>query len=149
MTISSVATADLPNVRTLIATTIRQSVAHCEADAEFLISDVDQILERWREDSADSLHLKYGLSDEIVGVALVRNYWNLSTLFVSPTRQRVGIGSLLLAEMLSACREKSPRQKLQVNSSAIAVPFYESQGFRQTGPGIDRPGGCVPMEYCF
>ena len=38
-------------------------------------------------------------------------------------------------------------QKIRLYSSNNAIGFYLNMGFRQTGPGIDRPGGCLPFEY--
>ena len=53
----------------------------------------------------------------------------------------------LFEAILESCRANSPKRKILVNSSANAVGLYESVGFKQTGPGIDRAGGCVPLEY--
>ncbi len=131
--ISGVRTADLPGVRSLIAAAIRGSVADTEADAEFLIADINETLDKWLSEPEDSVHLKYEVGGEILGVALVKKFWNLSNLFVAPARQRQGIGRALINEVLRACRLASPRGKVEVNSSQVAVPFYESQGFRRTG----------------
>jgi hypothetical protein len=43
---------------------------------------------RGRLPEHESVHLKYVLDRNIVGVALVKNFWNLSTLFVAPAHQR-------------------------------------------------------------
>lgn len=93
--------------------------------------------------------LKYVVDGRIGGVVLVKKYWNLSNLFVLPTLQRRGIGRQLLETALAGCRDRSPKGKVMVNSSTVAVEFYKAMGFVQTGPGVDRPGGCVPLEYSF
>ena len=147
--ISSVGASDLPGVRSLIAAAIRGSVAESESDAEFLIADINETLDKWLHDPRDSVHLKYEVAGEILGVALVKNFWNLSTLFVAPARQRQGIGRALMAEVLRVCGPASPRGKVEVNSSRVAVPFYETQGFRRTGRTHVRPGGCFHMEHVF
>jgi GNAT superfamily N-acetyltransferase len=147
--ISSVGAADLPGVRSLIASAIRGSVAESESGAEFLIADINETLDKWLNDPQDSVHLKYEVAGEILGVALVKNYWNLSTLFVAPAQQRQGIGRALMGEVLRVCGPASPRGKVEVNSSLVAVRFYETQGFRRTGRAHVRPGGCFHMEHVF
>ena len=140
---------DLPAIRALIAAVIRHSVARSEEDARFLIEDIDASLLWWRAHPDDAIHLKHCHAEAIVGVVLVKHFWNLCDLFVAPDCQRRGIGTLLVTEALKLCRHKSPRAALLVNSSTVAVGFYERLGFRQTGPGLDRPGGCVPFRYDF
>jgi GNAT superfamily N-acetyltransferase len=124
-------------------------VARSEEDAAFLIGDIDESLEWWRENPDSSLHLKYGEAGVIAGVLLIKEFWNLTNLFVAPDYQRQGIGRLLLNEALQRCRSRSPRAAVLVNSSTYAAGFYERMHFVQTGPGKDRPGGCVPFRYDF
>jgi GNAT superfamily N-acetyltransferase len=149
MTTSDVVQSDLPEVATLIASSIRHSGVHSEADARFLIDDIAKCLGTWAKDPGQSIHLKYTLGHAIGGIILVKKYWNLQLLFVAPPYQRRGIGRDLVHAVLPECRAKSPKSKLMVNSSTAAVPFYTKLGFSQTGPGADRPGGGVPLEYCF
>lgn len=148
-TIEPVAEDDLPAIRTLIAAAIRHSVAHSEAEARFLIEDVHGSLDSWRDHPADALHLRCSSAGSVVGVVLVKEYWNLTNLFVAPDHQGRGIGRLLLEAAMEACRTRSPRGALLLNSSTVACGFYERLGFRQTGPGRDRPGGCVPYRRDF
>ena len=147
MTIDTVQDADLEEIRGVIAAAVRQSVASSEEDAAFLIDDIGSSLVWWSGNKDSTLHLKYVQGGRIVGVILIKKYWNLTNLFVHPSHQGAGIGRALVLAGLDACRETSPKGKLQVNSSANAVGFYTKVGFRQTGPGIHRPGGCVPMDY--
>jgi GNAT superfamily N-acetyltransferase len=147
--IEPVVDIDLPKLRYVTAAAVRESIVESENAAAFLIADIDRGLESWLANPDDALHLKYRTDGEIVGYILVREFWNISHLFVLPRYQRRGIGTALLRAAIENCRAKSPRKKLQLNSSTNAVPFYTSMGFRQTGPGVDRPGGRVPFEYCF
>jgi GNAT superfamily N-acetyltransferase len=80
---------------------------------------------------------------------LVKEYWNMTNLFVAPDHQGRGIGRLLLEAAMKGCQTRSPRGALLLNSSTVACGFYEHLGFRQTGPGRDRPGGCVPYGHDF
>lgn len=134
-------------------TIIRDAVRHCvtsdETEAEFLIEDIIASLDNWFESGADGYSGGYETDGGVVGFIIVKEHWNLSHLFVSPQHQHRGIGAALLSSALASCEQQSPRSKVQLNSSENARSFYEASGFRQTGPGIDRPGGCVPYEYNF
>lgn len=147
--IREVKDGDLEDVRTLIARSIRHSVAQTNEEAEFLITDVGTNLDAWRDDPSNALHLLYEQESLIAGAILVKKYWNLCNLFVDPSAQRRGIGRSLLDAVVPICRQRSPKGKLMVNSSTVALPFYKVCGFQQTGPGIVRAGGCVPMEMTF
>ena len=140
---------DLENVRSLIARSIAHSVAKTKEELVFLTTDIGESLDAWRADPSDAVHLLYEKDGLLAGVILVKKYWNLCTLFVDPSAQRRGIGRSLLDAVVPICRQRSPKGKLMLNSSSVAVPFYRAYGFRQTGPGLDRVGGCVPMEMAF
>lgn len=147
--LETVTVEDLPAIRGLIASAVLDSVAQTEQEAFFLLNDIGTSLEWWLENPDDSLHLKYSHAGSIVGVVLVKHFWNLTNLFVAPGHQGRGIGRILVTEALNVCRTRSPRSAVLVNSSANAVGFYERLGFTQTGPGEDRTGGSVPFSYGF
>lgn len=146
MIITAAVESDLPAIRRLIAAAVRHSVAETEDNARFLLDDIDQALARWLAEPEQCIHLLASVGGRPAGAILVRRFWNLSTLFVDPAFHRRGIATALLNAVLADCRSKSPKRKLLVNSSTFAVPFYTAAGFVQIGPGIDRPGGCVPLE---
>ena len=147
--IRQVEDADLDEVAAMIARSIRVSVAATAEEADFLIPDVYESLSDWKKDKTNTIHLLHETDERIDGVILVKNHWNLCDLFVDPKTQRRGIGRALLNEVLPACAENSPKGKLMVNSSTVGLKFYKALGFMQTGPGIERPGGCVPLELTF
>ena len=147
--IEIVEAADIPEVQRLIETAVRESVATSDEDAAYLIDDIQESVDWWQQNPEKCIHLKYVDGGQIVGVVLVKDYWNLVNLFVLPSMHRQGIGRRLFFAVESACRDRSPRGKVQVNSSTNAVGFYKAIGFHQTGPDRDRPGGCVPLEYRF
>ena len=140
---------DFDELSNLVAVAVRKCVANNEADASFLIEDIVGSLKTWQTSGYAGFHGKYSLDGAVTGFVVVKNYWNLSHLFVLPCQQRRGIGRCLLQAAVEACRDKSPRGKIQLNSSASAAAFYAALGFKQTGPGIERPGGCIPFEFDF
>jgi ribosomal protein S18 acetylase RimI-like enzyme len=147
--IAPVETADLPGIRRLIEAAIRGGVAQTEAEVAFLLDDIGQSLDEWVAAPAGKLHLKYVEGGTIVGVILVKDWWNLTNLFVDPGCQRRGVGRALMTYVLAECRGRSPRAALLVNSSANAVGFYRRLGFVASGEPRDRIGGCVPLRYDF
>jgi GNAT superfamily N-acetyltransferase len=149
MLIDPIIESDLPIVRRVISASVRHSVAETEDQARFLLAEIDEALARWQAEPTQGIHLLASIDGTAAGVILVRRFWNLSTLFVDPAFHRRGVGTALLQAVLPQCRLESPKQKLMVNSSTFGVPFYTAMGFVRTGPGIDRPGGCVPLELRF
>ena len=146
--IDVVVESDIGEIRELIAKCVRTSVVSSEAEAEFLIKDIGaNSLDRWLSNKAESCHLKYVLEGKIVGVILIANYSKLCGLFVHPSYYKQGIGRGLFEAAASVCRERSDVEKITLNSSTFASGFYETIGFIQTGPALDRPGGCIPYEY--
>lgn len=144
-----VVTADLPAIRRLIEAALRDGVTRVEADVAFLVEDIGRSLDQWAEAPAGKLHLKYLDGDAIAGVVLVKDWWNLTNLFVDPAHQRRGIGRALTAHAIEVCRSRSPRGALLVNSSTNAVGFYRQLGFVPAGDARDLPGGCVPLRFDF
>jgi GNAT superfamily N-acetyltransferase len=140
---------DLDTLRELIVEAVRVSVSTSDEEAAVLIADIIRSLDSWSESEAPGFHRTYSVADEILGFIIVRDYWKLTHLFVSPEYQGRGIGRLLVDAAVEGCRNRSPHQKIQLNSSSNAAGFYAAVGFLQTGPGINRPGGCIPYEVGF
>jgi ribosomal protein S18 acetylase RimI-like enzyme len=147
--IEQVTEADLPNLRHLIATALSGPVVSTAEEVTFLMSEINKILEWWAENKEKCIHRKYIDNGAIVGMILVKDFWNLSCLFVAPKHQRRGIGKSLVLEVLPECKERSPDRCIKLNSSTNAVAFYQSLGFEQYGPLKDLPGGCVPLKLDF
>jgi GNAT superfamily N-acetyltransferase len=145
--IEEVTRSDVSRVRGVISAAIHGSVASCADDARVILDDIDRLLKWWLQNRGQCIHRKFTAEGSIVGMVLVREFWNLSCLFVLPECQRRGIGKALLADALSACRGLAPDSRIKLNSSTYAVPFYLSQGFKPNGPERDLPGGCVPLAY--
>jgi GNAT superfamily N-acetyltransferase len=144
--ISPIEERELDELKGLVAVTVRQCVADSDEDATFLIEDIVLSLNTWWTSGSKGLHTKYSVDDAIVGFVIVKEFCILSHLFVLPQHQGCGIGRMLLENAVSACRGRSPSKKIRLNSSSSASAFYAAMGFRQTGPGIERPGGCIPYE---
>ena len=139
--------ADFHHIRKIVSSAIRTRVADSDEQHDVLFKDVCSSFEQWHQNNAQSLFLVCEKGDIIQGVILVKAYWNITALFVDPEHEGLGVGRALLNEAIRICRNRSPKPSLKLNSSIYARPFYEKMGFRQTGRGIHRPGGCIPFEY--
>ena len=141
--------ADFDKIRQVMSSAIRQCVADTDEHYEFLYSDACNSLDWWIENKDSALLLVCEQGDSILGMALVKEFWNFAALFVDPKQHRSGVGRNLIASVITNCKHRSPKGCLMLNSSNYAVAFYENMGFAQTGDAIDRPGGCVPFKLTF
>ncbi len=64
----------------------------------------------------------------------------VSTFFVHPDRQRIGIGTRLLSE-IEAAAQGFGMDRLVVQASLPAAPFYERHGYRSLGTIEESPAG--------
>ena len=138
---------DLDKIRKIVLSAICRCVTDSNEHQEFLYKDVCSGLEWWLENKDNSLFLVCAEDDSVLGMALVREFWNFSALFVNPQHHRLGVGRDLVESVIESCRGRSEKGCLRLNSSNHAAGFYRKMGFVQIGDAIDRPGGCVPFEY--
>ncbi len=114
-----------------------------------MYADVCSGLDWWVDNKDRSVLLVCEDGDSVLGVAFVKEYWNFAALFIDPQYHRSGVGRDLVASVIKACKHRSPKGCLKLNSSNHAAPFYKKMGFKQTAEPIDKPGGCVPFRYDF
>lgn len=141
--------SDLNTLEEIITISILSSIINTEPEAGILIKNVTDSLLTWNDSPADGYFRKFKIGNEIVAFILIKEYWNLSHLFVLPSYQKQGIGRKLLLTGMESCKEKSPKHKIDLNSSINAAGFYRRLGFVKSGVGKDLPGGCIPFEYRF
>jgi GNAT superfamily N-acetyltransferase len=75
----------------------------------------------------------------IVGTAALEKD-ALVTFFVVPSRQRKGIGAMLLRYVEEEARRRG-LSKLIVEASIAGAPFYEAMGYEPTGSTVERVAG--------
>ena len=110
------------------------------------IENVEGNVAVWLDRPTRCVHLVAALNDVIVGVILVKDFWNLCSLFVEPSRQGGGIGRLLVDAAVLACKPLSPKKALWLNSSTNAVGFYEHLGFGPAESAQQLPQGVRTMQ---
>lgn len=106
-------------------------------------------LRYWRRWPDSCVHIVATDGQAIVGVALVRNFWNFCSLFVAASHRKTGLGKQLTQQALDACRHRSAIGALYLVSTPSAVAFYEAQGFQPRASRQKLPAGFLPMGYTF
>lgn len=127
--IESAQPPDADEIRVLVARTIAHSVTQDAALLADTIANVGRNIDLWLAEPRRCLHLKACTQGRIVGVVLVKDHWNLCSLFVAPESHGRGIGRALLETASAACAGRSPRSALSLNAATGAVGFYERLGF--------------------
>lgn len=96
-----------------------------------------------------SLRYMYLVAEEdgaLVGFIALRDNCHLFHLFVDLDRQRQGIARELWSRARDRALHSGNPGEFTVNSSLIAVPVYESFGFRAVGPVVKTHGiAFLPM----
>jgi len=84
-------------------------------------------------------------SNNIVGVAAMKDGTHLFHLFVAPEYQKKGLSILLWNTIQNIT--KSGKKEFTVNSTPYAVPVYEKFGFVASGTRTEKNGvAFVPMK---
>lgn len=132
-------------IRFLMRTVVETSVDASLQAA--ILENVEANLAAWLDRPATVVHLVAVANRSIVGVVLVKDFWNLCSLFVDPSQQRQGIGRSLLEAAAAACTPRSPRSALVLNAYPDAIGFYERLGFARKD--AVQPSGIQRMERAF
>ena len=140
---------DIPEITVLIEQAIKTCIDVTEKQAGDLVARCIENIGWWQRHPAHAIHYVYRVDDRVAGVVLVKEYWNLVSLFVDPDYQARGIGRQLVLKALELCCDKSPKGMVSLCSSTHAKGFYQAIGFRQTGEPKHLPGGCIPFCYEF
>lgn len=116
---------------------LKDIVAHSRKNIELCIA------------SAECVFLKFVDGEKILGYILIKDYWNLSDLFILPEHQNQGIGKALLKDATDRCKLYSNKRYIRLNSSLNAEEFYRRFGFKVTTNGPSKSAYSVPMEYTY
>jgi len=116
MKIEAIQTTDESRLEAMMLRTIKTSVRVDEAEMNEIVANVLANM-RWAFDHAQQCtHLKCVDEGRIVGVVLVKNFWNLCSLFVEPSYHRRGVGRSLIQEAVKQCSARNERSYLRVNA---------------------------------
>jgi len=87
------------------------------------------------------------IDDELAGVALLHRSGEIRLFYLAPGMQRRGAGKALHAALEERAKEWG-LEKLHLNSTALARPFYEALGYQSTDVAKPHFGVlcCQPYE---
>lgn len=111
------------------------------------IDNVTRNLDFWSESPERCVHLVAESDGVLVGVVLIKEFWNLCSLFVTPALQGRGLGRRLVREAIAACRGNSQERAIYLNAAPNAVPFYTALGFEQRESKQRLPPGFKAMRF--
>ena len=83
---------------------------------------------------------------KVHGVGLLHSSGEVRLFYVSPGHLRKGLGRNIHALLLSRAREWG-LTKVHLDSTSVARPFYESLGYRSTGPSKHMFGVLNAFPY--
>lgn len=144
--LSAACPADADAIRALMASAIARSITQDDALLADTLANVNTNVDRWLAQPQQCVHLKAAAGGQIVGVVLVKDFWNLCSLFVAPEWQGRGVGRALLEAASQACAGRSPKSALFLNAAPNAVGFYERLGFVVRASKQPLPPGFRAMQ---
>lgn len=149
LTLARFTPADLVAARSLTLAALHSTAYLSPGEIDALLEHCCANYAQCMAEGDAHLFLKCLQGDEMVGLMLVKAYWNLAELYIHPTSQGSGAGRALLAQALLQCRARSPRGHLRANASRNAEGFYRRRGFVDFPLAQPLPYGCVPLVYPF
>lgn len=111
-----------------------------------LNQNVADNLHWWNANPDQGCHLKCTLDGKIVGVILVKKFWNLCSLFIAPEYQGQGLGRALLLAAIDQCKGKSEKQAIWLNAAPNAISFYRAMGCISRSSSQQLPLGFNAMQ---
>lgn len=133
-------------IRDLMALTIRAAIDPVHhADT---LANVNANVDIWLAAPQRCVHW-VAESGGLCGVVLVKEFWNLCSLFVHPQAHGGGLGRALMQAALRECEARSPIGAVFLNAAPDAVGFYRRLGFEERESTKPLPPGFLPMRWVF
>ena len=145
-TITEPSPSDADAIRRLMALVIEQDVTQDPALLADTLANVKGNLDIWLKEPERCVHLVARVQDRIVGVVLVKDFWNLCSLFVASDMQGHGIGRQLVEAAAAQCRSNSGEKSLCLNAAMDAISFYRKLGFVERPAAQPLPPGFLAMH---
>lgn len=138
---------DVKKLKEIAESAMMVSVLATSEEKKILLESIKSDIEKYIM-LDNCIYLK--LEDfEIKGYILIKEFWNLAHLFISPEYQGYGFGTKLLKKGIKLCQEYNSNSYIRVNSSHNALGFYKKMGFIEHVPEKSVPSFAVPLIYNF
>lgn len=130
--IKKVCFADLDSAFSIIWNTFMEFVApdySIEGIETFKVSYIEN--DEFKDYFKNGKQIMYGayLKDDLAGVISISSNNKVSCAFVDKKYHRKGVATLLFKQIISELREKKV-EKITLNASPYAIPFYHTLGFK-------------------
>ena len=129
----------------LMENVLIESLANSPLDPAEMMASANRCVDLWLKEPDSCYHAVAVIADQVAGVVMVKEHWNLVSLFVRPQYQHMGIGRSLVTSAVDACQNKCPHKAIYLNAAQDSVAFYEKLGF-VINPVIKETPGIVPMR---
>lgn len=147
MKIMKVNKTDTKILKEIAESAMMKTVSATIEEKNILLENIKSDIDKYSI-SENCVYLKL-VDDEIKGYILIKEFWNIAHLFVSPKVQRQGFGVKLLKEGVEICKKFNDKGFIRVNSSRNAVEFYKKMGFIDYTPEKKVPNFAVPLICSF
>lgn len=132
-------------IRGLMENVLNNSLANSPLNPADMMASANRSVNLWQKEPDSCYHAVAVIADQVAGVVMVKEHWNLVSLFVKPQCQGLGIGRALTVSALDACQDKCPYKGISLNASRDSVEFYEKLGFIRSRVDKEGAPGIVPM----
>jgi GNAT superfamily N-acetyltransferase len=146
MKIESVEVSDVSCLKTISKRALEESIVLDESERDLLIAHTAANVDKYCRE-IDCVFLKTIRGVTISGYILIKQYWNLSDLFVLPEFQGCGIGRMLLESAIRQVRLSEECEQIWVNSSLNAELFYRKLGFVDRTESKEKSDYSVPLKF--
>lgn len=119
---------EIASIKWLAKSAITQSVKVDETLLADIIEDTFRHIDGFMQ-YRSGVFLSCMRGDELLGFILIKDFWNLSDLYVLPAEHGNGIGRKLLMQTVKICQLQGDGRAIRCNSSLNAVGFYKRVGF--------------------
>lgn len=136
---------DTDVICTLMENVLNETLVNSPLDPAEMMASANRCVDLWLKEPDSCYHAVAVIADQVAGVVMVKEHWNLVSLFVKSQYRGIGVGRALTVSALDACQGKCPYKGISLNASRDSVEFYEKLGFIRNR--VDKEGmpGIVPM----
>lgn len=132
-------------IRTLLSLVIQESLDATVHNIPSILENVNDNVDLWLAAPDNIVHLVAEAEGKLVGVIMIKDFWNFCSLFVDPAYQRRGIGGQLVKIAVKKCRGRSPHHAIHMHANNEAVEFYRALGFEVKNTSRTPPAGSTEM----
>lgn len=129
----------------LMENVLNETLVNSPLDPAEMMASANRCVDIWLKEPDSCYHAVAVIADQVAGVVMVKEHWNLVSLFVKSQYRGIGVGRALTVSALDACQDKCPYKGISLNAASDSVEFYEKLGFIRSRVVKEVTLGIVPM----